>query len=190
MNPRLKMTVELETLHSLLDELDYYTLMQLDPDCEPDAVGNAFRQESRRLHPDRIAALRDEDLKTKANAIFRLVNEAYRTLKDPEQRARYDALLAEGEIRMNKDARANAQRDKHAGDPAHAVSHPKAEKYWKMALRDIGESSWKSAVMNIKFAMNFEPDNAVMKEHLERAEKNLVETESKKEKNPYKLRIM
>ncbi|MFM2244280.1 MAG: hypothetical protein RL071_354, partial [Pseudomonadota bacterium] len=40
------------------------------------------------------------------------------------------------------------------------------------------------------FALNFEPGNEVMKEYLEKATKSRDEEESKKEKNPYKLRIM
>ena len=70
------------------------------------------------------------------------------------------------------------------------MSHPKAEKYWKMALRDIKDESWKSAVMNIKFALTFEPKNEVFQEHLKEAEAAFKEADAKREKNPYKLRIM
>ena len=43
--------------------------------------------------------------------------------------------------------------------------------------------------MNIQFALNFERDNEVFKEWLEKAEKAAKEKSSKKEKNPYKLRF-
>ena len=60
MDPRTRMIVEIDAIHELLGELDYYRVLQLQPDAEQAAVGTAFRQESRRLHPDRLAALRDQ----------------------------------------------------------------------------------------------------------------------------------
>ena len=42
---------------------------------------------------------------------------------------------------------------------------------------------------NIKFALQFEPDNEVFKEWMEKA-KDADNKAIKKEKNPYKLRIL
>ncbi|MFM2246949.1 MAG: hypothetical protein RL071_3023, partial [Pseudomonadota bacterium] len=190
MDAQQRYAVEIETLAELLPELDYYRILLVDKNADQEAVGEAFRRESRRLHPDRSATLSDEVVKDKANDVYRLINEAWRVLKDPEGRARYDLLLADGVLRMTDDAKAGAASDKRAGDPESAVTHPKAEKYWKMALRDFNDGQFKSCVMNIQFALNFEPGNEVMKEYLEKATKSRDEEESKKEKNPYKLRIM
>ena len=33
MNPGVQLSIEVNTLHEILDELDYYRLLQLDPDC-------------------------------------------------------------------------------------------------------------------------------------------------------------
>ncbi len=190
MDPAARLRIEIETLHELLPDLDYYKVLQLDPSAEPDQIGERFREESRRLHPDRMRTIGDADLKEQANAIYQLVGEAYKVLQDPEERARYDALLEQGVLRMTDDAKAGAQADKRSNDPEHAASHPKAEKYWKMALRDMKDESWKSAVMNIKFALTFEPKNEVFQEHLKEAEAAFKEADAKREKNPYKLRIM
>lgn len=187
---RLRTIVEIQTLHGLLPELDYYRALLLDRGCDADAVGEAFRRESRRLHPDRVSALRDEAAAAQANDIFRLVNEAHRVLKDPEQRARYDQLLAQGALRMTDEATASAQADKRAGDPESAATNPKSEKYWKLALTDYKNKSWKACVMNIQFALTFEPGNELFKEYLEKATKERDEAEKTKEQNPYKLRIM
>jgi curved DNA-binding protein CbpA len=190
MDPRTRTRVEVETLHTLLPELDYYRVLLVARDCAPEAIGEAFRNESRRLHPDRVSVLGDAALSEKANDIFRLVQEAHRTLKDPEQRARYDELLAGGSIRFTDEARQGAQADKRAADPEHAATNKSAEKYWKMALRDFRDKSWKAAVINIRFALTFEPDNDTFKEYLKQAEEAQAEADSKKEKNPYKLRIV
>jgi curved DNA-binding protein CbpA len=190
MEARLRLKTEVDALHELLEELDYYSVLLIDRDCAPHEIGDAFRQESRRLHPDRMSALGDADAQKRANEIYRLVNEAYRVLKDPEQRGQYDLLLADGVLRMTDDARSGASDQKRKNDPANAVSHPKAEKYWKMALSDWEKKSYRACVMNIEFALGMEPGNEVMKEWLTKAKEARDEAESKREKNPYKLRLM
>jgi curved DNA-binding protein CbpA len=189
MDAVLKLSVEIDTLHEILGELDYYRLFQVSRDAEAEAIGEAFRRESRRLHPDRAATLEDEAVRERANTIYKVVNEAWKVLKDPEERARYDQLLSEGILRMTDEAKAGAQSDKRAGDPEAAATHPKAEKYWKMALRDWADGQFKSCVMNIQFALTFEPANETFKEWMEKATKARDEEDSKKEKNPYKLRL-
>lgn len=185
-----RLKVEIEALHEVLGDLDYYGILLVDRDCAPHEIGDAFRRESRRLHPDRMSSLGDSGAQDQANDIYRLVNEAYRVLKDPEQRGQYDQLLEDGVTRMTDDARAGAAAEKRSNDPAHAAKHPKAETYWKMALRDWDSKSFRSCVMNIQFAMNFEPDNEVFREWFDKAKVARDEAESKREKNPYKLRLM
>ena len=185
-----RLKVEIESLYEIINDLDYYGILLVDKDCAPHEIGDAFRRESRRLHPDRMNSLSDSTVQGHANDIFRLVNEAYRVLKDPEQRGQYDQLLTEGVHRMTDDARAGAAAEKRSNDPAHAAKHPKAETYWKMALRDWDSESFRSCVMNIQFALNFEPDNEVFREWFEKAKVARDEAESKREKNPYKLRLM
>ena len=190
MEARRRLLNEIEALHELIEDLDYYGVLLLDKDCAPHEIGDAYRTESRRLHPDRMSSLGDGEASKRANTIYRLVNEAYRVLKDPEQRGQYDLLLADGVIRMTDDARSGASDQKRANDPVNAAKHPKSEKYWKMALSDWERKSFRACVMNIQFALNFEPDNDVFKEWLEKAKTARDEAESKMEKNPYKLRLM
>jgi curved DNA-binding protein CbpA len=190
MDARARLKVEIDTLHELLPELDYYRVLLLDADCDQDQIGEGFRKESRRLHPDRMSVLRDESVQERANDIYRLVNEAYRILKDPDQRAQYDQLAEQGVLRMTEDAMAEAAEAARKNDPEHAATHPKATKYWQMALRDWNDKSYGACVMNIKFALNFEPKNEIFQEWLDKAKDAQKEADSKKEKNPYKLRIV
>ena len=190
MDARTRTIIEIETIHELLGELDYYRILQVTSDCAQEDVGNGFRTESRRLHPDRMAALRDANIVNKANDVYRLVNEAYRTLKDPEKRAQYDQLLSGGTIRMTDDAARQAQNDKQADDPEHAAKDPRSEKFWKMALGDWEAQNYKACVTNVNFALSFEPENPTFREWKEKAEKAYEEAESLKESNPYKLRLV
>ncbi|NOY26276.1 MAG: DnaJ domain-containing protein [Oligoflexia bacterium] len=190
MDKTLAVRVEIETLHGLLPELDYYKILRLDSDSSQDAIGPAFRSESRRMHPDRYSALGDQSLLSMVNDISRLVREAYSTLNDPEKRAVYDDELVNGVARMSNDALARADQQRAAThDPAEAATNEKAGKYWKMALKDIEEKNFKGAVMNIQFALTFEPDNDTFKEYLKQA-KSDAEEHKKKNFNPYKLRIV
>lgn len=189
MDRTLLARIEIDTLHELLPELDYYRVLGLERLASQDEIGPAFRNESRRLHPDRFASLGDEALTEKVNAIARLVREAYGTLNDPEKRAVYDDELVNGASRMSEDAMARADQQKAAqNDPAEAATNEKSAKYWKMALKDLAENNPKGAVMNIQFALTFEPGNETFKEYLERA-KTGAEEQHKKTYNPYKLRI-
>jgi curved DNA-binding protein CbpA len=62
--------------------VDYYELMQISPNAEFETIQRVFRMLAARFHPD--------NLETGDTAKFVLLNEAYKTLSDPELRAEYD----------------------------------------------------------------------------------------------------
>lgn len=188
MDRRLATQVEIETLHALLPELDYYRLLLLEPTCGQDAVDPAYRRESRRLHPDRFASF-DAGSRDKANDIFRAVGEAWRVLKEPETRARYDTERQGGARRASVDAVAAGARDRvSAMDPSQAATNAKSEKYWKMALQNWSEGNYKGCVLQIQLALSFEPNNPVFLEWMEKA-KAAADEKAKRTENPYKIRI-
>lgn len=190
MDPRLRARVEIETIHELLPELDYYKLLGVPEDCPQADVDAAFRQESRRLHPDRHAAGAPPEFRTKANEVFKAVNDAYRTLRDPDARARYDAERRAGALKMDEDARRRADQETAArNDPARAARTPKGEKYWRMALSCWNEEDFNGAVMQINFALSFEPDNETFKEWLGKAKAANEEKKKGKTGSAYKIRL-
>lgn len=190
MDPLLKTRVEIQTLHEILPELDYYRILRVAGTVPQVEIEPAFRRESRRLHPDRYSRLGDAALLEQVNEIYRLVNEAYRTLKDPDLRIRYDMELARGVKRLSADgSRAAAQDAAAANNPEAAARTPKGEKYWKMALKCFEMKDWKGAIIQVQFALTFEPDNEIFKEWLEKAKSALSEVPKEKDHN-YKLRIV
>jgi hypothetical protein len=62
---------------------DYYKILQVDPEADPEVIAAAYRRLSLKYHPDTNRA---------ADATLRMqeINEAYEVLKDPAKRARYD----------------------------------------------------------------------------------------------------
>lgn len=65
------------------DEVDYYAVLELPPNADDETIRLAYRRLARRYHPD-IAG--DESL-----PLMQTLNQAYRTLSDPERRRAYDA---------------------------------------------------------------------------------------------------
>src|SRR5262249_36748716 len=61
---------------------DYYEVLQISPNADPDTIHRVYRLLAQRFHPDNQAT-GDADR-------FRLLSDAYHVLGDPERRARYD----------------------------------------------------------------------------------------------------
>jgi curved DNA-binding protein CbpA len=61
---------------------DYYEVLQISPNAEPDTVNRVYRLLAQRFHPD--------NKQTGNDAKFRQISNAYNVLSDPAQRARYD----------------------------------------------------------------------------------------------------
>jgi curved DNA-binding protein CbpA len=73
---------------------DYYLLMGLHPSASPLEIRRAYRELSKRYHPDTT------DLPTDtATQKFQQLNEAYATLSNPERRVTYDQSI--GYSRLN-----------------------------------------------------------------------------------------
>ena len=64
--------------------VDYYEVLQISPNAEPETIHRVYRLLALRLHPD--------NAETGDGSRFHLLSEAYRILSDPEQRARYDSV--------------------------------------------------------------------------------------------------
>lgn len=63
---------------------DYYELLQISPNAEPDTIHRVYRLLAQRFHPD--------NLTTGDAGRFRALHDAYLTLSDPERRAQYDVV--------------------------------------------------------------------------------------------------
>jgi len=64
---------------------DYYELLQISPNADPDMIHRVYRLLAQRYHPDNGT--------TGDELTFRSITDAYKTLSDPEKRAGYDVNL-------------------------------------------------------------------------------------------------
>jgi curved DNA-binding protein CbpA len=62
--------------------IDYYEMLQVSPNAEPETINRVFRMLAQRLHPDNQQSGNEKR--------FREILEAYNILSDPERRAQYD----------------------------------------------------------------------------------------------------
>ena len=63
-------------------QIDYYEVLQISPNADPDTVQRVFRLLAQRFHPD--------NKETGDTERFRALHEAYSVLSVPEKRAQYD----------------------------------------------------------------------------------------------------
>lgn len=70
---------------------DYYRILQVHPEAEPDVIAVAYRRLMQKYHPD---ALDDDQRSDPAlQEKVRAINEAYDVLSNPDRRAAYDRSL-------------------------------------------------------------------------------------------------
>jgi curved DNA-binding protein CbpA len=63
---------------------DYYELLQISPNAEPETIHRVYRLLAQRFHPD--------NQETGDARRFRTIHDAYTVLTDPEKRAQYDVF--------------------------------------------------------------------------------------------------
>lgn len=88
----------------VLDLSSYYELLGVLEIAGDDAIREAFHRFCTSFHPDRHRG-EDELTRSKINRVFKRGVEAYRVLRDPDLRSRYDLGLAQGKLRLDVDQR-------------------------------------------------------------------------------------
>jgi len=107
---------------AMSQEPDYYAILQVHPNAEPEVIDAAYRRLAAKYHPD-VNSSPD------ATARMQQINEAHRVLSDPARRAAYDARRA------------------HADAPSVRRSAPRSDPWrqvrsyvgWFLALVLLGE---------------------------------------------------
>jgi DnaJ-class molecular chaperone len=147
---------EVRTLAKLVDELNYYQLLELAPGAPASAVKQAYYAASRKLHPDANRQLVGVDREA-LERIAKRISEAYQVLRDQRRRQAYDAQLADGGTRIPL-AEAEARADKQALDD-YLGKTPNGRRFFGLACAALEKGDLASAARNLKMALTFEPGN-------------------------------
>jgi curved DNA-binding protein CbpA len=158
-------TTEIRALAQILDELDYYSVLEAAPTASASEIRQAYHRATRRFHPDGHRQLGDE-LRPVLARIAKRVAEAYSVLRDPRRRQVYDQQLkgAAPRVRMplvQAEAVAQQQsREQRLGKT------PNGRRYFVLVQGDLARGDKVSAERNLRTALTFEPDNEVFKDLL------------------------
>lgn len=94
--------VQIEKQLTSMDELDHYQMLGLERDAPGGAIKKAYFKAAKQYHPDTLAKLGLEDVRSEASDVFARIAEAFEVLTDAQRRKDYDAELR-GEL-TEKDA--------------------------------------------------------------------------------------
>jgi len=72
---------------------NYYKILNIAPDATSDQIKEAFHDQCKKWHPDRIPSYVAEEIRKFAENRMKLINEANETLSNPEKRRQYDEIL-------------------------------------------------------------------------------------------------
>ena len=162
---------EIVALARIIEELDYYQLLDLRRDAGAGEVKRAYHSSSRNFHPDANRHLTGE-LRAASHAIAKRITEAYAVLRDPRRRQAYDRSLESGAPFRMQLADASAEADRRSSQERGGRT-PQGRQFFKLAEADIAKGNWAAAARNLQTALTFEPDNALFKDRLAQAKKAL-----------------
>jgi DnaJ-class molecular chaperone len=161
---------EIVALARIIEELDYYQLLDLRRDAGAGEVKRAYHNSSRSFHPDANRHL-DGELRAASQTIAKRITEAYAVLRDPRRRQAYDRSLADGAPTRMQLADASAEDRRSIQDRGGRT--PQGRQFYKLAETDIARGNWAAAARNLQTALTFEPDNLLFKERLAQTKKAL-----------------
>jgi DnaJ-class molecular chaperone len=175
--------IEVETLASVLDQLDYYGVLKIEQGAGVADVKAAYYRESRAYHPDRFAAVESAELRDMIGRIYRRINEAYTVLRDDRKRVRYLADVT-GPDRARKLRFTEAEEAAHQSEQKKKLEEqfgqtPNGRKFYATYLLEAKAGRWDAAERALKSALMYEAGNAKFKEQLAAVQAELEKTRTK-----------
>lgn len=159
--------LEIHALARILDELDYYQLIHLDPSATAAELKKAYHATSRAFHPDAHLQAAPE-LRAACIRISKRLTEAYCVLRDPRRRKAYDQHRRDGgtnrmQLSEAKAAHARSETATRQGKT------PQGRQFFSKATSDLKKHDYASAVNNLQMALTFERGSSLFEEKLAEA---------------------
>lgn len=143
---------------------NYYEVLGIIRTANADQIRSAFHRFAREHHPDNFIGSPEET--ERHTELYQLGSEAYRVLRDPIKRKLYDEGLEEGVARYSDDRTKEMRRSMRP--PGGVVLRSgKARTFFSRAHAAMKSEDWAQAKLNLKMAIQNEPDNDELKAKLE-----------------------
>ena len=153
--------LEISALVRIMDELDYYQLLNVDASATTAEIRAAFHASSRSYHPDANREL-PSDLKRHCELISKRVTEAYCVLRDNRRRKTYDDRRADGtSLRIQLAEAKSAHAEQRKAECRGATAQ--GRQFQTKAEADLKAGNLAGAIQNLQMALTFEPGNTGFK---------------------------
>ena len=177
---------EILAISGIIAGMDYYQVLKVDRKAPFPEVKKAFFRESQEWHPDRFYASTDDQLKGAVVTVYKRIAEAYAALRDPQLRVKYDQQLAGGGAnRLDRKVAAEAASGAPTADPK--AKNQLAQKYLTLGISAFRKGDFSGAVMNLDFALKYEPGNEGIQKKLAEAKEKQKQKAISDPKDPYKI---
>jgi len=150
---------------TILDDLDYYELLEAPRGASGSVLRQAYHAASRRFHPDANRGL-DPELRAVAERVAKRVAEAYSVLRDPRRRKLYDEQLGRRDgvrrIPLVDSALEAGRRSREEREGR----TPQGRRHFALAQAEAEQGDLAAAIRNLQMALTFEPGNPLFSERL------------------------
>ena len=179
LNEDVSLTVDLRKeilfLYDNLSLLTYYELLGIKDDASTEQVKDAYRKQSKRLHPDMHFRKNLGTYGPKLNVIYSKLVVAHGTLLDPGECQRYRQELIKRKIISpgpndyledadEKERRLEKERqDRRQKNNPMMARIKRAQFFYAAALESVGKENWIEAQTNLKLAITFDNYNELYK---------------------------
>ena len=164
-NDRMRAAIQqfVDRAYAAMDQTDYYRVLGMSSAASEQEIRDAYYKLAARLHPDVHGEGLEAAFHRRLTTVFSRVVEAYRVLSDPVRRREYDQTLAGGSMRLAPGGKVKPRVEERLTD-AHA------RKFYTLAQQAMDSGDARAAVMNLRIALSTEPDSAILRAALARAE--------------------
>jgi DnaJ-class molecular chaperone len=146
------------------EAIDYYQLLGIIRTATSDQIRSAFHRFARDHHPDNFIGSAEET--ERHTMLYQQASEAYRVLLDSTKRQLYDEGLVKGQTRYRDDRLRETRRSMRPPGGV-MLRSSKARAFFTRAHRAIKAEDWPQAKLNLKMAIQHEPDNEELQRKLE-----------------------
>lgn len=172
--------VEIRTIARMIDDLNYYEILKVEPGAALSGIRGAYHEQSRVFHPDLYLSMADEDLRRAVNTIAKRIKEAYAVLRHPVKRRQYNLVLKERSrtakgLRFTQETAIAAQRAREEA----VGKTPKGREFIRMAEEERRKGNIAAALRNVKMALAYEPGNprfVALQEEIAKSQRGIKKT--------------
>ena len=145
----------LQAISEKSQQMTYYQFLGVHPNASRKEIHTAYRLCCRHFHPDRFYGQKQSHLHALATQTFKIMAQAYRVLKKVQTRQAYDARIS------------LKQEDLSSFAKNQPPTHFKAKQYYAQAMNAIHSKDFKAALVDLRFALQFEPDNVLLQKKIQ-----------------------